>query len=86
MRVKLLIGLMIICVLACAKEHPIPGVDGLQGAVGATGATSQSCTVTQTSLGVLISCPDGSSGLILHGQNGKDCKRDEKHGKAHSGS
>ncbi len=43
------------------------GVDGQSGVQGPTGAPGQSCTVAQYETGALITCPDGTHALVLHG-------------------
>jgi hypothetical protein len=52
----------------------LPGGEGPQGEQGVAGATGQSCAVSQTTVGALIQCPDGSSAVVLHGQNGHNGK------------
>ncbi len=84
---EFILVMLIIGAMACGKAAT-EGVNGLQGndgLVGPTGAsgTTPSCTVTQTSMGALISCPDGSNAVVLHGESGKDCSfkgRSKKHG------
>lgn len=48
------------------------GVSGVNGVTGATGLAARPCTVKQNTLGALITCPDGSSAIIL---NGKSCHK-----------
>lgn len=47
-----------------------------EGVTGPTGRSGQSCTVKQNTLGVLITCPDGSSAFIS--VNNKGARHDHK--------
>lgn len=49
------------------------GVNGIDGVNGVDGVNGQSCTVSATTNGAIISCPDGS---FVEIKNGKDCKKD----------
>ncbi len=68
----------------------VTGNTGAQGAMGATGAQGlqglpgQSCSVTQNNLGALITCPDGTSALVLHGKQPSTCgHKKSKHNHHH---
>jgi hypothetical protein len=79
----LLFMLVASLVIACG---PLPkgdtgatGQNGVVGATGATGQPGQSCTTTQLNIspqtpngGVAISCPNGSTALLLNGAPGAD--------------
>lgn len=57
------------------------GDDGLPGEIGPTGAPGVSCTVTQSDLGALIVCPDGTSALIQN--QGRTCVRHHPYPREH---
>ena len=69
-----LIILSLVCVAftSCGKGVNNPTVDGtdgsngVNGVTGTTGASGLSCSIAQTKLGVVIKCPDGTSGVVLH--------------------
>src|SRR3990167_5157312 len=42
------------------------GPAGITGSTGLAGTNGLSCVVKQNDLGVLITCPDGSTALVLH--------------------
>ncbi len=46
------------------------GADGLAGKDGQDGTNGSSCSAARVSNGVLISCTDGTSAIVLDGQNG----------------
>lgn len=46
--------------------------DGKDGLNGRDGADGSSCSVTQTLSGSIIDCEDGTSAVLLNGQNGLD--------------
>jgi hypothetical protein len=48
------------------------GVDGKDGIAGTNGVDGKSCTVTEVENGVEIACEDGSSSIVLNGQDGTD--------------
>lgn len=63
---KLLIISMLAILASCS------GKDGLNGSVGPKGADGSSCSVTQTINGLIISCTDGTSAVLLNGKDGED--------------
>lgn len=84
MKNKILTAALFLSLASCAKPldglNGFDGADGVDGAVGATGPTGAnglSCTVTQGEVGALITCPDGTSALIL---NGKDATKHPNNG------
>lgn len=72
---------------ACAPDDGRNGLDGAQGPQGEkgdAGTPGSPCTVTQTEMGALIQCPDGTAALVLHGRNGadgKDCEKKKSRGR-----
>lgn len=73
---KILSVLFFVLSLAACGKGPI-GPAGPQGPAGATGAPGASCTVSTVSDspaapngGSLISCPDGTTSLVLNGTDG----------------
>ncbi len=77
MRSILVVAALSILFVGCGtsfEQGPI-GVPGPTGAVGGQGETGQqgsagsSCTVSEVDGGVLISCPDGTSAVVHHGEN-----------------
>lgn len=49
-----------------------PGVPGRDGQVGPQGPKGSSCTVSRITNGATITCSDGTTVLILDGENGQD--------------
>lgn len=60
--------LAVACILAssCQQRTILEG----QGPQGVPGANAAPCNVSQQPQGALITCPDGSSSLVLNGTNG----------------
>lgn len=87
---NILIVMMICISIGCASEYPgqVDSNDGVQGETGATGVAGatgaqglpgQSCTVAQNALGALLTCPDGTTALVLHGKHTHSDKKCKKH-------
>lgn len=64
MLTKWIMFLTAILVLSgCGAEESHDGAQGIPG---------ENCTVAQTTIGAVITCPDGSQAVVLHGQDGTD--------------
>jgi hypothetical protein len=62
----------LILLLALTTLVSCKGKDGSMGPKGDTGAPGSSCSVTQVSNGAIISCENGTSAVLLNGQDGAD--------------
>jgi hypothetical protein len=72
-----LIGLAAISLLiGCSKEgeKEPETVQGETGQPGSDGKDGSSCTVKDTDDGAIVLCEDGSSAVIVNGQNGEDAE------------
>lgn len=58
-------------IIYATLDSKIAGIPVLQGVPGING---KSCTVSQTEIGAVITCEDGTSALITNGTNGTDGK------------
>lgn len=69
----LVLFLTLISLSACmeARIEKIEGPMGPAGRDGKDGEPGKSCSVAQASNGAVISCEDGTSVLVLNGENGQ---------------
>lgn len=68
--------LLTLASIGCGKPDAQDGVPGPAGQPGVPGPSGASCSVSQSEIGALIVCPDGSSAVVLHG--GKRCRKKGK--------
>lgn len=48
------------------------GESGMEGSPGPAGEAGSSCSVTQTQTGAIVSCTNGTTAVILNGEDGED--------------
>lgn len=64
------LAVLVLVSTQCAKLTGPQGPQGPAGPQGPVGPAGTSCTATQVSSGVQVTCTDGTSALVLNGANG----------------
>jgi hypothetical protein len=76
---KILMLIMVLMIVGCGKQTKSITLEGRDGRDGVDGKDGSSCSVSRAydesgflSIGVKVSCTDGSSELVLNGTNGQN--------------